>query len=133
MQLRVLASGVNSAKSKGVQYKMATGEVTTDYDGARISGRGNGGPLHRIIGGLVDVHNTLVSSKCAGLVRTIPDNSALSHKMKKMINKEDGKPRNKVIAQYKESSVYNLFTEMKVTGSEVEVLTNDVNWRKERG
>ena len=38
---------------RGAQYKTAAGELETDYGGARISGRLNGGSLQRITGRLV--------------------------------------------------------------------------------
>ena len=49
------------AVGSGAQFKTATGGLTTDFGGARISGRVHGGPPHRIIGCLVDVHKTLLS------------------------------------------------------------------------
>ena len=82
----------------GEQYKTATGELTPDYGGIRISGRVDGGSLHRLTGRLADVHKTIVSaSRCTSLGRgwlmkgggyLISDDSAISHKIKKMIQKE---------------------------------------------
>ena len=61
----------------------------------------------------------------------IPDNSALSHMIEKMIDREVGQPRNKVIELYEENDVDNIYIEMRVAGSEVEVLTNAVELAQE--
>jgi hypothetical protein len=127
--------------SNGMQYKTATGELTPDQGGVRISGRVNGGPVQRVSGRLTDVHKVLMSaSKCAGLGRNgfltkgggylIPDDSALSHKIKKMIRKEAMKQDNKLIKLYEEDGVCNLYLQMKAPGSDVEVTNADGSWRK---
>ena len=62
----------------------------------------------------------------------IPDDSALSHKIKKMINKELMKQSHKLIKLYEENGVYNFYMEMKVPGSGVEVTRADGSWTPSR-
>ena len=113
----------------GPQCKTVTGELTTDFGGARISGRARGGPPHRISGCLVDAHKTLLSlSKCTPLGRWLAqqrwrltkgggymvlEDSTLSHKIRSSIDKEIAKPRSGVVESYEKNGVYNFFVEMR--------------------
>ena len=111
----------------------------------RISKRSkNVGTSVWITSRLVHVHKTLVSaSKCASLGSNvwltkgggylISDGSEWSRQIKKMMDEEVGKPHHKVIGVYEEDGVYNFHVEMKVAGSEVEVLANGGSWRKKQG
>ena len=60
----------------------------------------------------------------------IPDDSALGHKIKKIIQREAMKQNNKLIKLYEVDGVYNLYLQMKVQGSDVEVTNADGSWRK---
>ena len=62
----------------------------------------------------------------------ILDNRALRHKIEKLIDKEVGKPQNKVTELYEENGVYNFSVEFKLAGSDVEVLTNDGDWHERK-
>lgn len=89
----------------------------------------------RIQGRLAEVHKTLCSaSKCAKACRDgwitngggylIPDDSALSHKIKKLIDAEASKPGNQVIPMYQENGVYNFYLNVgsEIEGSKVEAM-----------
>ena len=51
----------------------------------------------------------------------ILDNRILRHKIKKLIDKEVGKPQNNVTELYEENGVYNFYVEIKLAESEAEV------------
>ena len=129
-------SSAEDSVGNGAQYKTATGELTPDHGGVRIAGRVDGRRIHRLTGRLADVHKTLVSaSKCAHLGRNgwltkgggylIPDDSALSHKIKNMIQKEADRKNNELVKLYEDHGVYNMYLEMKVPGASVEVTAAD--------
>ena len=48
----------------------------------------------------------------------IPNDSALAHKIRKMIDKEVGTSQSNVIELYEERCVYNFYIQMKVAGSD---------------
>ena len=48
----------------------------------------------------------------------IPNDSALTHKIKKMIDKEVGTSQSNVIELYEERCVHNFYIQMKVAGSD---------------
>ena len=89
----------SGAIGNGQNYRTATGEFTPDYGGLRITGTSENEASRRITGRLADVHKTLASaSKCASFGRNgwigqgggylIPDDSALSWKIKKMVERK---------------------------------------------
>ena len=102
----------------------ATGELATDHGGARISGRLNGGPLawstwRRVwCGCQKNASFGLKGWVTKGGRYLIPKDSALTHKIRKMIDKEVGTSQSNVIELYEERCVYNFYIEMKVAGSD---------------
>ena len=45
------------ATGNGSEYRTATGELTPDYGGLRLTGRAENGELKRVAGRLAEVHN----------------------------------------------------------------------------
>ena len=61
----------------------------------------------------------------------IPDDSALSHKIKKMIDKEAAKQNHSLIPLHEENGVYNFYVRAKVEGGKVEVVSDAANQQQD--
>ena len=110
------------------QYRTASNELVGDQGGYRVTGQAENGCANRVTGRLANVHKVLVSaSRCATHGRNgwvtqdggylIPDDSPLSHKIKKMIHKEASKQQTSLIPMYLENGVYNFYLEVEDSGS----------------
>ncbi len=97
--------------------------------------------MKRITGRLAEVHKSLASAaRCASHGRNgwiekdggylVPDNSALSHKIKKMIAKEAAKADHAMVPLYQEAGVYNFYLEVDVPGAAMETTTETGEWKE---
>ena len=97
--------------------------VDPTHGGARISGRLIGGPLawstrRRVWCGCQKNASFGRNGWITSGDVLIPNGSALTHKIRKMIDKEVGTSQSNVIELYEERCVYNFYIEMKVAGSD---------------
>ena len=126
----------SGSAGNGDQYTTATGELVQDRGGLRVVAQDENGRMTRIQGRIAKLRKILCSgSKCAqagqngwitnGGGYLIPDNSALSHKIKKLIDAEAAKSNHELIPLYLENGVYNFYIKVGsgVPGSKVETLT----------
>ena len=123
----------SAVQGNGCKYKTATGELTEDQGALRITGEDEGRSLRRLTGRLTDVHKPLVSaSSCAshgqnGWVSKgggwlIPENSATSWKIQKILAKDAAKKAHKMIPLYEERGVYNFYVKANTRRGKIEVL-----------
>ena len=137
---------IPGAKGNGDKFTTASGELVEDQGGLRIQAVDENGRMARISGRIAKVHKILCSaSRCAQAGKNgwvtdgggylIPDDSALSHKIKKLIDVEAAKPYNQLIPVYQENGVYNFYVKMGkgIKGTKVEVLNDEVSRVAPRG
>lgn len=126
------AGGSGGLSGNGQCYRGAGGELIMDEGGLKMTAETERGDLARLTGRIADVHKTLVSaSKSASLGQNgwitkhggwlIPDGSAISHKIKKLLDREAAKSDHRMIPMYEENGVYNFYVKLGGSGSKVEV------------
>ena len=120
----------------GQCYRSATGELIEDEGGLKVTAETERGDMARVSGRVASVHKPLVSAaKSAGFGQNgwitkhggwlIPDNSAISHKIKKLLDKEAAKQNHSMIPLYEELGVYNFYLKVGGRGSKVEPIIGE--------
>ena len=130
---KAMAPVLDETEGNGDTYKTASGEEVGDYGGLRVTAPTESGRMGRVTGRVADVHKILVAaSKAANFGQNgwitrgggwlIPDDSALSWKIKKLIEKEAQKEKHDMIKLYEERGVYNFYMQTGAQGSKVEAV-----------